>query len=360
MAAGLLTGTAIAALPAGAQSVADKQAEAERVAAELANLDDRLMDLAARFERSRFELSKVEAEVAEAQARADEAEAEVTRRQGELRDFAVRAYMGTNESSLLTADGDAILPKKMYLEVSTGNRKDLLDGLGTARAEAEEQIEHLSEVRANAERAAAETDAARAEGERAVAAQQAVNDRVQGELATLVQAEQARRAEEQRRAAEAAARATPAPARTEAPARTPAPSRPTTPAGPSPSTPPSPPRQGLSGAIEAALSKQGSGYVWGSAGPSTFDCSGLLVWAFDQVGISLPHYSGAIYNMTGRLSRGDLQPGDFVFWGPGGSDHVALYMGGNQLVHAFPSGGGVRVTQLDGWWKTPSGYGRLR
>jgi peptidoglycan DL-endopeptidase CwlO len=107
------------------------------------------------------------------------------------------------------------------------------------------------------------------------------------------------------------------------------------------------------------LSKQGASYVWGAAGPNVFDCSGLLVWAFAQVGISLPHYSGAIYNMTTRISAGQLEPGDFVFWGGGGSEHVALYMGGNQLIHAFRSGG-TKVTPLQGWWKAPSGYGRLR
>ena len=63
--------------------------------------------------------------------------------------------------------------------------------------------------------------------------------------------------------------------------------------------------------------------------------------------------------MTTRISRSQLQPGDLVFWGGGGSEHVAIYMGGNQLVHAFGSGGGVAVTQLDGWWKPATGYGRL-
>lgn len=99
--------------------------------------------------------------------------------------------------------------------------------------------------------------------------------------------------------------------------------------------------------------------MWGAEGPNAFDCSGLMVWAFRQVGISLPHYSGAQYSMTTRVSRAQLAPGDLVFWGGGGSEHVALYMGGNTIVHAFGSAGGTKITHLDGWWKTPSGYGRL-
>jgi cell wall-associated NlpC family hydrolase len=99
--------------------------------------------------------------------------------------------------------------------------------------------------------------------------------------------------------------------------------------------------------------------VWGAAGPNTFDCSGLVAWAYAQVGVSLPHYSGAQYSMTTRISASQLQPGDLVFWGPGGSEHVALYMGGNQIVHAFSSAARTQVTALAGWWKSPSGYGRL-
>jgi cell wall-associated NlpC family hydrolase len=111
-------------------------------------------------------------------------------------------------------------------------------------------------------------------------------------------------------------------------------------------------------AIRAGLIKVGSPYVWAAGGPSAFDCSGFTQWAFGQAGIRLPHYSGAQYAMTTRISASQLQPGDLVFWGGSGSAHVAIYMGNDQLVHAFGSGG-VDVTALDGWWMPPSGYGRL-
>src|SRR5690606_11657880 len=108
---------------------------------------------------------------------------------------------------------------------------------------------------------------------------------------------------------------------------------------PAPPPPPAPAPPGggskAAGAISAALSRVGSGYVWGAAGPNVFDCSGLVMWAYAQVGVRLPHYSGAQYAATTRISASQLQPGDLVFWGPGGSEHVAIYMGGNQIVHAF-------------------------
>jgi len=68
---------------------------------------------------------------------------------------------------------------------------------------------------------------------------------------------------------------------------------------------------------------------------------------FLQVGISLQHYSGAMYKSTIRISESQLQPGDLVFWGVGGSEHVAIYIGGNQILHTAK---GVAITPMNGWW----------
>jgi len=173
---------------------------------------------------------------------------------------------------------------------------------------------------------------------------------VQGELSALVAAETTRRAAEAQRQA---ALNNPG-----------AGTRPNTPSGigdntgltENPNLPPPPPGSGASGAVAAALTRVGSPYVWGAAGPTTFDCSGLVVWAYAQVGINLPHYSGAQYQTTTRISASQLQPGDLVFYGPGGSEHVAIYIGGNQLVQASH---GISVTNFQGWWKDPVGYGRI-
>src|SRR5215471_3913075 len=64
----------------------------------------------------------------------------------------------------------------------------------------------------------------------------------------------------------------------------------------------------------AALSRRGDPYVWGAAGPDAFDCSGLVVWAFAQEGISLPHYTGSLWNSGMHVSRDNLEPGDLVFF----------------------------------------------
>jgi peptidoglycan DL-endopeptidase CwlO len=95
-------------------------------------------------------------------------------------------------------------------------------------------------------------------------------------------------------------------------------------------------------ALRYALSKRGDPYVWGAAGPSSFDCSGLVLWAYAQVGISLPHFTGDQWNMGVHVARADLQPGDLVFFYPD-IGHVGLYIGNGLMVDAPNFGETVQV-----------------
>ena len=97
------------------------------------------------------------------------------------------------------------------------------------------------------------------------------------------------------------------------------------------------------GAVSAAMSRVGMSYVRGGEGPSSFDCSGLTMWAYRQAGISLPHYSGAQMAAGSSVSIDNMQPGDLMFFGGGGSRHVAMYIGGGQVVHATNPRSGVVV-----------------
>jgi cell wall-associated NlpC family hydrolase len=95
-------------------------------------------------------------------------------------------------------------------------------------------------------------------------------------------------------------------------------------------------------ALQYALSKRGDPYVWGAAGPNAFDCSGLVLWAYAQVGISLPHYTGDQWTMGVHVSRADLQPGDLVFF-YADIGHVGLYIGNGLMVDAPDFGEPVQV-----------------
>ena len=99
--------------------------------------------------------------------------------------------------------------------------------------------------------------------------------------------------------------------------------------------------------VQAAMTRLGDRYVWGAEGPDTFDCSGLVVWAFRQVGISLPHYSYDLMSGGVDVSYSDLQPGDLVFFYGGG--HVGIYIGGDQFIHAPHTGTVVQVSSLGGY-----------
>jgi cell wall-associated NlpC family hydrolase len=89
----------------------------------------------------------------------------------------------------------------------------------------------------------------------------------------------------------------------------------------------------------------GRPYQWAATGPSTFDCSGLMKWAYAHVGIDLPHYSGAQINVGARVARANLEPGDLVFFGSP-IHHVGMYIGGGQFIEAPHSGADVRISSL--------------
>jgi cell wall-associated NlpC family hydrolase len=109
-------------------------------------------------------------------------------------------------------------------------------------------------------------------------------------------------------------------------------------------TPP-PPGSGAGGAVRAAESRVGDWYQWGAAGPNTFDCSGLVMWAYAQVGISLPHYSGSQYDDTTHIPMSDLQPGDLVFFSNPG-EHVAMYVGNGDIIEAPHTGTQVHIVPM--------------
>jgi peptidoglycan DL-endopeptidase CwlO len=95
-------------------------------------------------------------------------------------------------------------------------------------------------------------------------------------------------------------------------------------------------------ALRYALTRRGDPYVWGAAGPDEFDCSGLVVWAYAQEGISLPHYTGSLWNEGMHVSQSDLQPGDLVFFYQDIS-HVGIYIGDGLMVDAPSTGQDVMV-----------------
>ena len=164
-------------------------------------------------------------------------------------------------------------------------------------------------------------------------AQEAARERAQraAALARLRAEEEARK-----KAAEAAAQAAQAP--TSSPTSTP---------GPPPPIPTGSSGVGHPQAASIALHYLGVPYVYGGASPSGFDCSGLVMYVYAQLGIALPHYTVAQWNATVPISQSQMQPGDLVFFD--GLGHVGIYIGNGQFVDAPHTGSVVRIDSISGF-----------
>lgn len=125
-------------------------------------------------------------------------------------------------------------------------------------------------------------------------------------------------------------------------------------------------RQASEYVIQRAGSQLGVPYSWGggnAAGPSRgidsgantvgFDCSGLILYAFAGVGIKLPHYSGSQYNAGRKIPSSQMRRGDVIFYGPGGSQHVTLYLGNGQMLEAPYTGSHVKISPVRTSGMTP-------
>ncbi|WP_223774487.1 C40 family peptidase [Streptomyces sp. 135] len=122
-----------------------------------------------------------------------------------------------------------------------------------------------------------------------------------------------------------------------------------------------PSRHGTEAAIAYAMAHLGDPYVWGGNGPHAWDCSGLVLAAYRQAGISLPRVADAQYRASQPIRRDQLRRGDLVFWSNNGRasgiHHVAIYLGNDQYLEAPHTGAKVRVSSFS--WYDPNMYGRV-
>lgn len=383
-------------LRARAASLADQLEDLER---EASIADEDYLQTLDQLETLHTEINTTQDSIAEAQARVDEAESQAS-------EFLVAKYMDAGSSSELiavsTADVNQSVNQQVLLGSLRGNREQLSDELAASRADLDDRKSELADKQSEVESVKADQQAAKERLDSSVDRSKALYDQANGELQQAIEAERQRREAEaaRRAAAEAAereaaqaaaaqARATqqaaaqqaaasrttvaPAPARrsgssTTAPAPTtatapaPAPWAPAA-AGPAPAPPPPPPPPptsgGAAGAIAAAKTQIGRMYRYGGSSPSTgFDCSGLMMWSWAQVGVGLPRSSGAQLAATQRISMSQIQPGDLVFYGSP-VHHVGMYVGGGMMIDSPRTGKPVSIRPV-GYVGSVSGVGRVR
>jgi cell wall-associated NlpC family hydrolase len=369
------------ASPASADAVSDKQAQAAQIAEQLDGLQRKQMSLEQTFDEANLKLDQANKDIAAAQTRVDQVSQEVDQHRAEVRLYAIQAYMndgdGGTMDALLSAEGDKAPQKAGYLDAATNNRKDSVDLLSASKHKLDDQIAQLDQAKGDAQADTDQASQAKADNDDAVAEQSRIQSQIQGDLSQLVAQQQAAIAQQQAQANQAqlsalaaadannpkpaangfststtgatsttgstgttGTTARPAGPSAPAPAPTPAP-RPTTPSTPAPTVPSS--GKGAA-AASIAMGEIGVPYVYGGASPAGFDCSGLVMWAYAQVGVSLPHPTTAQWAVTQPISMSQLQVGDLVFFY--GLGHVGIYIGGGMVVHAPHTGDHVRTEAI--------------
>jgi cell wall-associated NlpC family hydrolase len=340
------------AVVAQGSPLSDKQAQARALEASIQANDSKMVALSEQLNGARIRLEKAQSGIAESERRTAEAQAATDNIHRQLNARAAEIYKGAGSSNPLDAvnvkNVTELGARSKYASAAADKDDSLLDKLVRAREILAAQKAQL-EVQRNA--AQAEKDAAdRAKSELASVTSQkkALLSQVQGEMATLVRQERARQAaaSQQRARARAASYARGGGGGGGGGGGVPA-NFPNAPA----------PNGGAAAAVAFAKAQVGKGYRFATAGPDTFDCSGLTSAAWAQGGKSLTRYSGAQYNQTIRIGPGDLQPGDLIFYGPGGSNHVEIYIGGGMVVSASNPSSGVKLAGVR--YGSASGYGRV-
>jgi peptidoglycan DL-endopeptidase CwlO len=264
-----------------------------------------------------------------------------------------------------------------------GQRADL-EGLEAARASMEAAEERLAEQYAEASAREAEVAAAREQVEATLSAQEAGISELQTELTAAeereAEEERQRQAEaERQRQREAEEEAARQQAEQEAAAEQQQAAQQDEPTSndtsstdssntsdggsdsssqePAPST-----RQSAQVAVDTALDQVGKPYRYGANGPDAYDCSGLTSYAWRAAGVDITRTSRSQWHATTRISRSEIQPGDLVFFSrdgtPGGIGHVAMYIGGGDVVEASRSGVPVRTSSQAMSRSDILGYGR--
>jgi cell wall-associated NlpC family hydrolase len=364
----------VPAAPARGDEIGDLRTRAAQITAQMADLQSQIRSTTTEVEKARYRATQLESEIADKQKSLLAARRSESAARRQLSEFALRAYVSGGRSSgidvVLGTKGDQLGQRNGYVSAAVGDRQQLVDEFSAAQKVTREQASRLEADQREAKATEARAEAKQNQAQQAAQELASIQRQLDGRLATLVaeqQAAQARAAEQRIRAqaaAQEAAAARQSAARQQAssaaalpPVSSPSQGSPNPPASDRPAFVPPPNASAAAIAIAAARSQLGVPYSWGGGdanGPTYgiaqgantrgFDCSGLTLYAYAQAGITLSHLTWDQMRQGQVVPLSQIQPGDLVFYWGGG--HMALYVGGGQVIHAPQTGDVVRYGSL--------------
>ncbi len=337
----VLAGTVVLATrPASGDSVASARAAAAAIEAKLNAAQNEMSALSQQYDAASARLQSIEASIAATKATIASDQAQVDHDRSVLSKAAIANYVSDGSAStdnpIFSSNEKTVGAATEYSQIAEGNINLAMDNLHTAENTLNAQQAQLQEQQGQAAQAVSTEQAAEQQNAQEIQTQKSALAQENGQIAALVQQQQ----QQQAQAAAQAAQARIAAAATVASLAP----------GSNIAAPP-PTASGGLGAVQAAESQLGVPYVWGAESPKGssdpgFDCSGLTAWSWGQVGVGLPHYSGAQMSDSTPVPLSDLEPGDLLFYGAGGSEHVAMYVSPGTMIEAPETGQSVHLTGL--------------
>jgi cell wall-associated NlpC family hydrolase len=280
--------------------------------------------LGQKYDEAQIKLHTFNNEIANTKAAIATIKANVTKGNSQLRSDVIFSYVtnGTSQGNnpLFTKNASKVGATNVYTQLAEGNINSTIASLKSDRIKI---IQDRGILKADDQHARSLTRDAAKSFNRSKVLQASLKNtlsQVKGQIATDVDA------------AEAAAAAQSASTLNNAPTNS--------------NYPPPPPDSVANIAIRTAEGYLGVPYVWGGASKSGVDCSGLIMLAYEAAGIDFPHYSGAQYEDTARVPLWDIQPGDLLFYGYDGDEHVAMYIGHGMMIEAPETGEVVHITPV--------------
>jgi cell wall-associated NlpC family hydrolase len=333
---------------AGADQISAKKAEARLAESQLNDLyarEDRAVEA---YDRAHAKLAAVKHALHVNRIQLGAAKQNLAQARAQLAQLVVSAYKGGGSDAamyVLAAQSFTDLVDRVdVLNRTSHDESAILHRVTVAEREVARRQALLKKQRVQARKLVKQAAAAKRQAAALISSQQAKISQLHAQINQLIGERKARLAREAaaRRAAAAAAAAA---------AQNPAPTT-TTAAPVSPPSGPVPPANSLGEqAVQIAMGELGVPYVWGGASPSGFDCSGLTMWVYAQLGIHLDHYTVSQFNAGPHVAESDLAPGDLVFFEPG-IGHVGIYIGNGEFIHAPHTGTVVQISSLsDSWYE---------